>query len=1147
MNLRRIRVGLALVLAIGIAASANSDSSDEETVNARESTALPKVDETTAVEILPTSEFDVSTFLNTDLLGNSSDVKDDTETQKEVVHSSDAAVPASSEEEKQTEATGRDVTSEAEPSAIETDVLTSSPATKSTPHESTNEPTEAETKAETETVAETEVDSHTEPDSTNYDSSLPSETAPLEPSEGNISTTHVLPSAEPSSPEDNDNSTPEENEPTTFGKPTLEETASDDLSTTPTPITTPTHQTLPTASLPISTDLLTVPEEETNTGLSDSYVEPQSTDHLPSLTLEDTLTPDVTSFKEATSVAEGVFPTSEELDKSEAIVSPTWEHESSFPSITTAPEPALSDDSLVESSLLEQESTGEATLTDTNQSTYSIPITQEFTLSDDSVVESLPLEPESTGEATSLTIPITTDSTLTDTNQSTYSTPLPLPTNHPDTTLSPTILTTILDTSFTEESIDLPTDDRTNSDNTDGDSVPITADASTILEEASGSLGSDISLSEPSGVDVSLPWLSIPEVSIPELSIPEVTFIWESDETPTDLSTPEEAPTTDIIKESTADDFTAAPSEDVTGTKETTVRPSITLPEVSWPEVEWSTFSWPEVTWPEVSWPEVTWPEVTWPEVSWPEISWPEVTWPGDETQTGDDFETDTFNPTSSALSIIEVPTWLQTESFGEDTAISQFIPPWLQTSEEDSAFISLTFASADTLNSFEDFTTGDTFVISTPFTDGFEETSFDGTEPTGSFDGFSNSFWIRPTDEISDTTYEDVSDITNAPSTIPESEYPGSTDDNRFSTDEGSFEVSSPNSEYSSPSDEGSFEVSSPVGRSTDVESSQFFSTDEENENISSRPTHTYSSQESEVSTPERESTPATTHVEQTPATTHVEEPPTTMASSTTSSTTKSLISVPTSVDFSRLTAEPTELASATDTADTGSSLPQVIFNPLSSTCSQCLTFTLRILAPYENLFGSNNYLASQAFNQVPNLVALALGINENRATASMIFAQEDTVVTANRRRSMLIRKSEPDYPHYYISLSITKDSSVVNPKSELQLLSTTLSSQVRDSSSDLHTLNSWGPLIDRTYMKVTSNIDDLNGVAQVAPDSPGQVDSPLQGDAKSTSRSKWIGVGVGVGCAVVIAACVLLVHYRRRNHILSKRQIRQNFVAIQ
>ncbi|KAJ1728477.1 hypothetical protein LPJ72_005454 [Coemansia sp. Benny D160-2] len=859
MNLRRIRVGLALVLAIGIAASANSDSSDEETVNARESTALPKVDETTAVEILPASEFDVSTFLNTDPLGNSSDVKDDTETQKEVVHSSDAAVPASSEEEKQTEATGRDVTSEAEPSTIETDVLTSSPATKSPPHESTNEPTEAETKAETETVAETEVDSHTEPDSTNYDSSLPLETAPLEPSE------------------------------------------------------------------------------------------------------------------------------------------------------------------------------------------------------------------------------------------------------------------------------DLPTDDRTNSDNTDGDSVPITADASTILEEASGSLGSDISLSEPSGVDVSLPWLSIPEVSIPELSIPEVTFIWESDETPTDLSTPEEAPTTDIINESMADDFTAAPSEDVTGTKETTVRPSVTLPEVSWPEVEWSTFSWPEVTWPEVSWPEVTWPEVTWPEVSWPEISWPEVTWPGDETQTGDDFETDTFNPTSSALSIIEVPTWLQTESFGEDTTISQFIPPWLQTSEEDSAFIPPTFATADTLDSFEDFTTGDTFVISTPFTDGFEETSFDGTEPTGSFDDFSNSFWIRPTDEISDTTYEDVSDITNAPSTIPESEYPGSTDDNRFSTDEGSFEVSSP------------------VGRSTDVESSQFFSTDEENENISSRPTHTDSSQESEVSTPERESTPATTHVEQTPATTHVEEPPTTMASSTTSSTTKSLISVPTSVDFSRLTAEPTELASATDTTDTGSSLPQVIFNPLSSTCSQCLTFTLRILAPYENLFGSNNYLASQAFNQVPNLVALALGINENRATASMIFAQEDTVVTANRRRSMLIRKSEPDYPHYYISLSITKDSSAVNPKSELQLLSTTLSSQVRDSSSDLHTLNSWGPLIDRTYMKVTSNIDDLNGVAQVAPDSPGQVDSPLQGDAKSTSRSKWIGVGVGVGCAVVIAACVLLVHYRRRNHILSKRQIRQNFVAIQ
>ncbi|KAJ2656576.1 hypothetical protein IWW48_004941 [Coemansia sp. RSA 1200] len=1059
MNLRRIRVGLALVLAIGIAASANSDSSDEETVNALESTALPKVDETTTVEILPTSEFDVSTFLNTDPLGNPSDDKDDTETQKEVVHSSDATVPASSEEERQTEATGRDVISEAEPSTIETDVLTSSPATKSPPHESTNEPTEAETKVETETVAETEVDSHTESDSTNHDSSLPSGTAPLEPSEGNISTNHALPSAEPPSPEDDDNS---------------------------------------------------------------------------------------------------VFPTSEELDKSEITVSPTWERESSFPSIITAPEPALSDDSLVESSPLEQESTDEATLTDTNQSTYSIPITQEFTLSDDSLVESLPLEQESTGEAISLTIPITIDTTLTDTNQSTYSTPLPPPTNHPDTSLSPTILTTIFDTSFTEESIDLPSDDRTNSDNTDADSVPITVDVSTILEEASDSLGRDSSHPESSGVDISLPKLSVPEISIPELSTHDITFIWESDESPTDFSTLEEAPTTDIVEESTADDFTAAPSEDVTDTQET-VRPGITLPEASWPEVEWSTFSWPEVTWPEVSWPEVSWPEVswpevTWPEVSWPEISWPEVTWPGDETQTGDDFETDTFNPTSSALSIIEVPTWLQTESFEEDTAISQFIPPWLHTSEEDSAFIPPTFATADTLDSFEDFTTGDTFVISTPSTDGFEETSFDGTEPTGSFDDFSKSFWIHPTDEISDTTYEEISDITYAPSTIPESEYPGSTDDSRFSTDESSMEISSPNGEYSSSSDEGSFEGSSPtdegsspVDRSTDVESSQHFSTNEENEDTSSRPTHTYSSQESEVSTPERESTPATTYVEQTSVTTHVEEPPTTLPSSTTSSTTKSLISVPTSVDFSRLTAEPTELPSATATTDTGDSLPQVIFNPLSSTCSQCLTFTLRILAPYENLFGSNNYLASQAFNQVPNLVALALGINENRATASMIFAQEDTVVTANRRRSMLIRKSEPDYPHYYISLSITKDSSAVNPKSELQLLSTTLSSQVRDSSSDLHTLNSWGPLIDRTYMKVTSNMDDLNGVAQVAPDSPGQVDSPLQGDAKSTSRSKWIGIGVGVGCAVVIAACVLLVHYRRRNHILSKRQIRQNFVAIQ
>ncbi|KAJ2548143.1 hypothetical protein EV175_004935 [Coemansia sp. RSA 1933] len=274
---------------------------------------------------------------------------------------------------------------------------------------------------------------------------------------------------------------------------------------------------------------------------------------------------------------------------------------------------------------------------------------------------------------------------------------------------------------------------------------------------------------------------------------------------------------------------------------------------------------------------------------------------------------------------------------------------------------------------------------------------------------------------------------------------------------------------------------------------------------------------------------------------------PTPTLTTSSSTSTTKGVISVPTSVDFSRLTAEPTTTASASDSADANDNLPQVVTNPLSSTCSQCLTFTLRILAPYANLFGSNNYLASQAFNQIPNLVATALGINDNRVTASMIYAQADAVVAANRRRSLLVRDTEPAYPHYYISLSITKDSSAVNPKSELQLLSTSLSSQVRDASSQLHTLNSWGPLIDRTYMVVTSNLDDLNGVAQVAPDSPGQVDSPLQSNAKSASRSKWIGVGVGVSCAVVLAVCILLVHYRRRHHMLSKRQIRQNFVAIQ
>ncbi|KAJ1901188.1 hypothetical protein LPJ81_003798 [Coemansia sp. IMI 209127] len=446
--------------------------------------------------------------------------------------------------------------------------------------------------------------------------------------------------------------------------------------------------------------------------------------------------------------------------------------------------------------------------------------------------------------------------------------------------------------------------------------------------------------------------------------------------------------------------------------------------------------------------PEISWPEISWPEISWPEISWPAISWPVVDTQT--DTES------ADGLSIIEVPTESQDGSLEVDTTETPFLPPWFETTDEESDIVSTTAPantvvsdiltsddfSWDQISSNEEFTTGDTFSVETSTTNVLEETSEDVVESTD----LVTSSWVSPVES----------------------------------------------------------EVEAPT---------------------------TSSSEETETSTPVVTSTPTTTS--------------TTSSSSTT--TTKGVISVPTSVDFSRLTADSTETASAGDSADSNDSLPQVVTNPLSPTCSQCLTFTLRILAPYANLFGSNNYLASQAFNQIPNLVATALGINNNRATASMIFAEADAVVAANRRRSLLVRDTEPDYPHYYISLSITKDSSALNPKSELQGLSTSLSSQVRDSSSELHTLNSWGSLIDRTYMVVTSNLDDLNGVAQVAPDSPGQVDSPLQSDAKSTSRSKWIGVGVGVSCAVVLGICILMVHYRRRHHMLSKRQIRQNFVAIQ
>ncbi|KAJ1832796.1 hypothetical protein LPJ70_006521 [Coemansia sp. RSA 2708] len=129
-------------------------------------------------------------------------------------------------------------------------------------------------------------------------------------------------------------------------------------------------------------------------------------------------------------------------------------------------------------------------------------------------------------------------------------------------------------------------------------------------------------------------------------------------------------------------------------------------------------------------------------------------------------------------------------------------------------------------------------------------------------------------------------------------------------------------------------------------------------------------------------------------------------------------------------------------------------------------------------------------------------------------------------------------------MSLSIVKDTTVLNPKLELQQLATTMAVQVRDSSSALHSDGVWGSLIDTSYMKVTSDLNDLNGVAQVAPNSPGQVDSPFKGDSKSTSRSKWIGIGIGIFFAVLI---VILVIYWRVRHKKNKEKFRSNFVAIE
>ncbi|KAJ2178917.1 hypothetical protein GGF45_002639, partial [Coemansia sp. RSA 551] len=269
----------------------------------------------------------------------------------------------------------------------------------------------------------------------------------------------------------------------------------------------------------------------------------------------------------------------------------------------------------------------------------------------------------------------------------------------------------------------------------------------------------------------------------------------------------------------------------------------------------------------------------------------------------------------------------------------------------------------------------------------------------------------------------------------------------------------------------------------------------------------------------------------------------PTPEVPTTTSSSTRSILSVPSSVDFSRLTAKPTPTASQSSSSDeTSVVLPQVIYNQAASACTKCLKFNIRIMAPYENLFGQNNYLASQAFNEVPDVVARAMSINYNRVSSTMIFATENAVVTTKRRA--LFARSEPTTPHYYMSLSVTRDSSVLNPKLELQQLATTMSMQIRDGSSALHKDGVWGSLIDSRYMKVTSDLSDLDGVAQVAPNGPDQVDSPFKGDAKSTSRSKWIGIGIAIFFAILI---VILVVYWRIRHKKNKEKFRSNFVAIE
>lgn len=263
----------------------------------------------------------------------------------------------------------------------------------------------------------------------------------------------------------------------------------------------------------------------------------------------------------------------------------------------------------------------------------------------------------------------------------------------------------------------------------------------------------------------------------------------------------------------------------------------------------------------------------------------------------------------------------------------------------------------------------------------------------------------------------------------------------------------------------------------------------------------------------------------------------------SSSSSSTKENIPVPTSIDWSRLVNDYTTTTRDSGPAPTSGppapQYPQVIFNPLSSTCSQCLKFNLRILAPYRNLFGANNYLASQTFNALPNLVADSLDINRNRVFSSMIFATQQAVEVANQRNHK--RDSEPSEPHYYIAMSITKNSQAVNPKSELLKQSAALNFQVRNHNSPLHTTNEWGKLIDSGYYKVTDKLDNMDGVSHVGPNNPN--DSPFQGDKKSTNRKMWIGIGIGIFAVIFIP---LMIWLARRYRKKKNRRYMDNFIAI-